>query len=484
MSDDLDERTQLRELRQTYQRNLAIVEKQRASYGDLNVPVHIVTQIRETEAKIAQIDRQLKLLASTVDDELRTQALVAYAIAEADEFRGDLTYVANLLNQIVKADPHDEISHEQLATIRRYQQFQRDYAAIGHVRATGNWKAVELLLTKLAQRVPNFPDPEDHWEWVKQQKTPQPASQQRTPTNKSVTPSLDLYPPNVRYYLSILQNPDPSVSLNERLSAAEALAQLGDPRRGVYNLDIDWCAVPAGTYIVGSDDSDSQAYDDEKPTQKVTLPAFKMSKYCVTNAQWQLFMDAGGYRERRLWGQYWQVCQENKWTQPRYWQNEQFNAPNQPVVGVSWYEATVFCTWLSEQLGYRVTLPTEAQWEVAARGTQRFIYPWGNDWNAAYANTDATGLERTTPVGCYPHGASWCGALDMCGNVWEWTNSDFNNPDRNNKIDIINNSTNVSVRGGSWYGTPQLARAATRGYVNPHGRNDGRGIRLVCRLIP
>lgn len=456
MSDDLDERTQLRELRQTYQRNLAIVEKQRANYGDLNVPVHIVTQIRETEAKIAQIDRQLKLLASTVDDELRTQALVAYAIAEADEFRGDLAHVANLLSQIVKADPHDEISHEQLATIRRHQQFQRDYAAIGHVRATGNWKAVELLLTKLAQRVPNLPDPEGHREWVKEAK-------------------ILLH---IRQHLSVLQNPDPTINLNERLSAAEALAQLGDPRRGVCNLDIDWCDVPAGTYIVGSDNSDSQAYDYEKPTQKVALSAFKISKYCVTNAQWQLFMDAGGYRERRWWGQYWQVCQENKWTQPRFWDNAHFNQPNQPVVGVSWYEAMVFCTWLSEQLGYRVTLPTEAHWEVAARGTQRFIYPWGNDWNAVYANTNATGLKRTTPVGCYPHGASWCGALDMCGNVWEWTLSDYTNPDRSNQIDITNNSTNVSVRGGSWDFNPRLARAATRFRYYPHIRNSNLGLRL------
>ena len=471
MSDDLDERTQLRELRQTYQRNLAIVEKQRANYGDLNVPINILNQISEYEAKIAQIDRQLEALNPAVDGHLRTQAFIALAEAESTDFTSDLTDVEHLWSELVKADPHDDENHKQLAIIRRHQQFQRDYAAIGQLRSKSNWRAVELALTKLAQRVPNLPDPEGHGEWVKEAKIP----------------------PHIRQHLSVLQNPDPTIHLNERLSAAEALAQLGDPRRGVCNLDIDWCDVLAGTYIVGSDNSDSQAYDYEKPTQKVALSAFKISKYCVTNAQWQQFMDAGGYRERRWWGEYWQVCQQgwdwnsqkwewqitNKaWTQPRFWDNAHFNQPNQPVVGVSWYEAMVFCTWLSEQLGYRVTLPTEAHWEVAARGTQRFIYPWGNDWNAVYANADATGLERTTPVGCYPHGASWCGALDMCGNVWEWTLSDYTNPDRSNQIDITNNSTNVSFRGGSWYFNPQFARAAARLRNDPLIGNDGRGLRL------
>jgi len=137
---------------------------------------------------------------------------------------------------------------------------------------------------------------------------------------------------------------------------------------------------------------------------------------------------------------------------------------------------------VGQTLGYAVQLPTEAQWEAAARGPERSIYPWGDEWDAERANTRESELGRITAVGSYPHGASWCGAMDMVGNVWEWTRSDFNTGDRANEIDIMKNSTYVSRRGGAWFNPRLLARGACRDGFNPRFRNGTLGGRLVTPL--
>ena len=97
-----------------------------------------------------------------------------------------------------------------------------------------------------------------------------------------------------------------------------------------------------------------------------------------------------------------------------------YNLPNHPVVAVSWYEALAFCNWLGEKLGVKVSLPTEAQWEKAARGTDGRQYPWGEKITPDHANYAETKIDATSAVGIFPKGASPYGALDMSGNVWEW----------------------------------------------------------------
>ena len=292
--------------------------------------------------------------------------------------------------------------------------------------------------------------------------------------------------------VTVLQ-PEPLATTADRLAAGTALGTLGDPRPGVCDLHLDWCNVAAGAYTLGSDDNDADAAADEKPLQTVTLPAFRISRYPVTNAQWRLFMDEGGYtnehwrselgRNARDQGfDYMGDPTNTPWTEPAYWNDERFSAPNQPVVGVSWYEAQALCAWLSQRLGFVVTLPTEAQWEAAARGLARPMYPWGDDWDADRANTEASNLSRTTVVGSYPHGASWCGALDMSGNVWEWTCSDWNDADRANEIDIIKKSTYVSIRGGAWFNNRRNARCAYRLRGFPLNRTLYLGLRVVTPL--
>jgi len=212
----------------------------------------------------------------------------------------------------------------------------------------------------------------------------------------------------------------------------------------------------------------------------VTLPAFRISRYLVTNAQWRRFMDAGGYADPRWWRWGGEMREAEGWTVPRFWDNAQFNVPNQPVIGVSWYEAQAFCVWLSQHLGYPVALPTEAQWEAAARGPQRPIYPWGDTWDADQANTGESGPGRTTAVGIYPHGANWCGALDMGGNVWEWTRSDYTSTDRSNIIGVINNGKFISLRGGAWRGDWLNSHGAIRLRNGPQFRGNGVGLRIVA----
>ena len=153
--------------------------------------------------------------------------------------------------------------------------------------------------------------------------------------------------------------------------------------------------VPEGSFLMGSADGDLDAYDSEFPQHQVTLDAFWLDQTEVTNGQYERCVADG-------------ECRAN------YDYGSDFTGENQPVVGVSWDDAADYCAWAGGQL------PTEAQWEYAARGPESLTYPWGDsapdltllnyDWNVG----------RTTDVGSYPAGASWVGVLDMAGNVYEW----------------------------------------------------------------
>jgi formylglycine-generating enzyme required for sulfatase activity len=278
----------------------------------------------------------------------------------------------------------------------------------------------------------------------------------------------------------------PPVPLNDRRRAGQHLAALGDPRPGVCTLEPDWCDVPAGSFLLGSSDQDEQADADEKPQRTVDLPGFRIARYPVTNAQWQMFMDAGGYRERRWWSEAgWQAKEERGWTEPRYRDDPRFNGNNQPVVGITWYEANTFCRWLSDALGYEVRLPSEAEWEQAARGSDGRIYPWGNDWDANRANTAEGGIRMTTPVGCYPDGAGPSGALDMSGNVFEWTATPWTgNYEQSDSTARETEDGEAFVRrGGAWSYHQWSARCAYRYASRPSNRIYDLGLRVCAARV-
>lgn len=216
--------------------------------------------------------------------------------------------------------------------------------------------------------------------------------------------------------------------------------------------------VPAGEFAMGSKGGTTA----ELPVHRVYLDAFYIDKFEVTNLLYARFTQATGRKS------------------PGLWKNSTFNAPNQPVVGVSWYDAEAYC----KSAGKR--LPTEAEWEKAARGTDERRYPWGDQWDSRRANTSQGGPGRPTPIGSYEQGRSPYGAYDMAGNVWEWV-ADWYDPTYYAKSPTRNpagpDNGRVRVRrGGGWRSHPQLARTFNRfrgDDYEPDSQSDDIGFRCV-----
>jgi len=276
----------------------------------------------------------------------------------------------------------------------------------------------------------------------------------------------------------------------ERAEAGNTLARLGDPRfrtDAFYLPDeplLGFIHIPASRFTIGSDPKeDKDALDREQPQHEVDLGEYYIARYPVTVAQFKAFVDSSKHKPQdpdSLRGQ-----------------------PNHPVVIVTWYDALAYCDWLTAQLsklpnlpaelkrGWRVSLPSEAEWERAARGTDGRIYPWGNEFDPNKTNVDVTGIGGTSAVGCFPSGASPAGLLDASGNVWEWTRSlwgkDFDKPEftypysqRLQERENLQADRNIYriLRGGSWYYVSRYARCAFRFRLDPVDRNDNIGFRV------
>ena len=177
---------------------------------------------------------------------------------------------------------------------------------------------------------------------------------------------------------------------------------------------------------------------------------------------------------------------ENKITQPQYLDDEKWNEPSQPVVGVSWYEATAYTTWLTTEMGLAIRLPTEAEWEKAARGVDALIYPWGNESPNDQLLNYNRNVGQTVDVGSYPAGASPYLALDMAGNVWEWTATQWV-ANYDNYVEIVSSGKDGNamraLRGGAWGSHSSRVSSANRTKDVPNNRNYNFGFRLVV-FIP
>jgi formylglycine-generating enzyme required for sulfatase activity len=203
------------------------------------------------------------------------------------------------------------------------------------------------------------------------------------------------------------------IDLRVSLEAAEALGQAGDPRLREDN----WVTVPAGKFLMGAQKEDAAepnydpgAYDDEKPVHEVDLKAYQIGRYPVTVEEYRRFIEDDGYQTER----WWKGGGFGKRNEPDDWE-EQVLHPNRPVVNVTWYEAAAYCAWAGGRL------PTEAEWERAARGVEGRRYPWGKtEPTPEHANYEETKVGRPTPVGLFPRGATPEGIHDLAGNVWEW----------------------------------------------------------------
>lgn len=239
-------------------------------------------------------------------------------------------------------------------------------------------------------------------------------------------------------------------------------------------------------------DLSGDGYDNEKPVHNVTVPSFKLGKYEVTVGQFRRFVEATGYRtdaERGMGGN--EGCRTYTddgwdWTPGRSWRNPEYAIEdNQPVVCVSWNDAQAFIEWLTEQTGETCRLPSEAEWEYAARSGTRTKYSWGNDIGYNRANCAECGSRwddhRAASVGSFSANA-W-GLHDMHGNVWEWVQDCWNKNYMGAPSDgsaWVSGDCNLRVhRGGSWYNTPRRLRSADRNGFTRANRSYNRGFRLA-----
>ncbi|MBL8191612.1 MAG: SUMF1/EgtB/PvdO family nonheme iron enzyme, partial [Acidobacteria bacterium] len=390
----------------------------------------------------------------------------------------------------------------------------------------------------------------------------------------------------------IKRTQDMTADLRARIAAGEALGLIGDPRferrSGEYG---DYLLPPlvtilGGNYTVG--DNKGQ-YPDEKPAGEVQLDEFQIGQFPVTNAEYKLFVDAGGYEQEQWWDtpeslawlsgeastegskQQWRenrktiqgwpkdhipnLVKQNRitskqaedwitignWTEqefeewldenfpsgklfrkPEFWDDARFNNPAQPVVGVTWFEARAYCNWLTANAAKdlrgvssptvrkglvsaikaladaRATdtqphvfrLPTEAEFEAAARGKKGRQFPYGNKFDSGKCNTFESHIRRTTPVGVFDN-ATPEGAFDLSGNAYTWTLSIYDQerfpyPYRSDdgREDISATGVKRVLRGGSWDGILVVARAVFRGNLLPAFRFNDFGFRVLCCRPP
>ena len=292
--------------------------------------------------------------------------------------------------------------------------------------------------------------------------------------------------------------------------------------------DIDWVKIPADSFLMGT--VGEEGYNNEKPAHTVHLPEFYLSRSPITNAQYRCFLEAGLYEDKAFWHEklptaasQWlggafvgeilmaTIVEEVRekyraWLkedtarqQPRFWLDKPWNLDNHPVVGVSWFEALAYSIWLNE-LGAsiqpegltasHIRLPSEEEWEYAARGSEAWAYAWGREADPHKGNYNDAGIGQTSSVGLFPPSLAF-GLQDISGNVWEWTSSrwgkNFSTPDftythwqeQQAQRNLLKPVEFRTLRGGSGYDGSEFVRCAVREGDHPTYRNVHVGFRVL-----
>lgn len=259
------------------------------------------------------------------------------------------------------------------------------------------------------------------------------------------------------------------------------------------SLNLDFVKIAAGEFLMGSDPKhDSNHEPDEIPQHLLQVTDYYLMRHQVTNQQYAAFVEATGHRA------------------PLFWKGGQIppGKENHPVVGVSYPDAVAFCRWAADQTGLPVRLPTEPEWEKAARGPHGQLYPWGNSWESNRCNSRESKIGDTTPVGNFsPQGDSPYGVADLGGNVQEWISSLFGgypyDPTDGRELLVYNQNTEdvlpiihetgctslprsmeaaldkSMIRGGSWRESKHQSRCAYRSWAAPMHRSDDTGFRCA-----
>ena len=233
-------------------------------------------------------------------------------------------------------------------------------------------------------------------------------------------------------FLSTLESP--GATLDERIKAAHALAREGDPR--IANPDR--VKIPAGSFAMGD------------PGRVVHLPRYAIDRHPVTVGAFAAFIEGDGYARREYWSQAgWSWRVEGAVDRPRFWGEPEwagYQVPNHPIVGVSFFEAEAYAAFAGGRL------PTEAEWEKAARGTDGRKYPWGNEWIEDACGMRGVGPRSTIPIGVFPRGASPYGVRDLVGSVWQWCVDGFQGWGRGpgDGVAVASDAPRRTTCGGAW----------------------------------
>ncbi|MBN2101038.1 formylglycine-generating enzyme family protein [Candidatus Dojkabacteria bacterium] len=274
--------------------------------------------------------------------------------------------------------------------------------------------------------------------------------------------------------------------------------------------NIELITIPDGDYTIGSTetqfeeitdkfpDIDRRLLEREIPQHSVHIADFEISKYPVTNLQFREFVDDTGYKteaEKKGTGFVFtpgfEVIKGADWWHPQGPETSIKDKDLHPVVQVSWFDAVEFCAWLSHEKESRYRLPSEVEWEAAARGNDGRIFPWGNRWDSSICNSEYR-IKDTTPVGQFsPDSDSPFGCADMCGNVFEWTSTSIGIEDPwpakyrypyisdDGREDMMDKNSRRVGRGGSYSRGETYCRCAFRFADNPSDRYSAQGFRVV-----
>jgi len=267
---------------------------------------------------------------------------------------------------------------------------------------------------------------------------------------------------------------DTILAPKERAEAGNILDRTGDTRFNPAcwylpdDKNMGFVKIPSGPFLMGSDKKrDRYANDEKLPQHTVTLSAYAISRYPVTVAQFRVFIEESGYQTDEDW-------------------EDENQHGNHPAVNVSWHDATAYCEWLTSKLkdrGWEIQLPTEAQWEKAARGTDGRIYPWGDESLEPNLANYGGKLGTTSPAGSFPGGASPYRIYDMSGNVLEWCRDWYDEAyykkGPSAEPQGPEKGSERVLRGGFWYFHARYCRAAFRNRNLPGNRRGYVGFRLA-----
>ncbi len=220
----------------------------------------------------------------------------------------------------------------------------------------------------------------------------------------------------------------------------------------------DWIDVPGGSFWMGGGPK-----ANENPRHRVTVSAFRLARTAVIRSEYQKFLDTTGHAA------------------PDFWDEPAFTGATLPAVGPSWEDAVTYCRWLTEELGEEVRLPTEAEWECAAKAGREVVYPWGDDPPEALPDYDRRWLDGPEPVAAYPSLHPW-GFLGLGENVHEWCSDWYDvgyyavSPERDPKGPSTGRRR--ASRGGAWRHAVKVSRCAARSSIPPGMRYRDYGFRL------